>query len=93
LHHVIWQKFTDTSEVFAASIIRVMMGSDEDAASTSEMSVNFHHAAQRNNPEDTQSYTITRCSVSLCYCMYYLIRTSHLHSRPSSTPLKGGINE
>jgi hypothetical protein len=35
--------------VFAASIIRTMM----EAASTSEMSVNFNQPTRRKNPEDS----------------------------------------
>jgi hypothetical protein len=36
MHHVVWQKFTDVSEMFAVSIIRVIK-----KASTTEMLVNF----------------------------------------------------
>jgi hypothetical protein len=44
---------TDISEVLAVSINRAMM----EAASTSEMSVNFYQATGRNNPEDSHLYT------------------------------------
>jgi hypothetical protein len=47
---VVWQKFTDVSEVFAASTIWAMM----KAACTSEASVTYW-TTQRNNPEDKQS--------------------------------------
>jgi hypothetical protein len=38
LHHLVWKKFTDVSEVLAASIIALVM----EAASTSKTSVNFY---------------------------------------------------
>jgi hypothetical protein len=38
LRRVVWQKLTDVSEVHAASVTIVL-----EAASTSEMSVNFSH--------------------------------------------------
>jgi hypothetical protein len=41
--------FTDVSEVLAASTIRVMM----EAASTSEMLVNFYQTTWHNKPEDS----------------------------------------
>jgi hypothetical protein len=47
---VVWWKFTDVSEVRAASIIRALM---MEAANTSETSVNFYQTTLRNNPEDT----------------------------------------
>jgi hypothetical protein len=50
LGHAVWYKFTDVSEVLAASIIRAMMA----AASTSETSVNFYQTTWRNNLEDNQ---------------------------------------
>jgi hypothetical protein len=53
LRRVIWQKFTDISEVLAASIIRAM--SDAlmmEAASVSETSVKFYQTARRNIPGD-----------------------------------------
>jgi hypothetical protein len=48
LRHVIWWKFTDVSEVLAASIIVALM----EAESTSETSVNVCQTTQHNNPED-----------------------------------------
>jgi hypothetical protein len=42
LRHVVWWKFTDDPEAFAASIIRVIMTLMMEAASASEMLVNFH---------------------------------------------------
>jgi hypothetical protein len=50
LRRVVWYKFTDISEVLAASIIRAMM---MEAASISETSVNFYQTTQRNIPEDS----------------------------------------
>jgi hypothetical protein len=47
LRRVVWQKFTDDSEVLAASIIRAII-----AASTSETPVNFCQTTLRNNPEE-----------------------------------------
>jgi hypothetical protein len=44
LRRVVWNKFTDVSEVLAASIIRVMM----------EAAVNFYHTTRRNNAEDSR---------------------------------------
>jgi hypothetical protein len=44
LHLTVWWKFTDISEVLAASIIR---------ASTSETSVKLHQTIWRNYPEDS----------------------------------------
>jgi hypothetical protein len=41
----VWQKFTDVSEVLAASIIKAMM----EAASTSETSVNSYQTTRRYN--------------------------------------------
>jgi hypothetical protein len=46
---VVWQKFTDVSEMLAVSIIALMM----EAASTSETSVNFYQTTRRINPEDS----------------------------------------
>jgi hypothetical protein len=54
LRCVVWYKFTDVSEVLAASIIRTMIiGLMMEAASTSEKSVNFYQTTQSNNPEDS----------------------------------------
>jgi hypothetical protein len=49
LCHAVWQKFTNISEVLAASIIRAMI---MEAESTSETSVNYQ-TTQHNNPEDS----------------------------------------
>jgi hypothetical protein len=43
LRRVVWEKFTDVSEVLAESIIRAMM----EAASTSKTSVNFYQTTRR----------------------------------------------
>jgi hypothetical protein len=45
------EKFTDVSEVLAASIIRAI-ALKMKAASTSETLVNFYQTTQRYNPED-----------------------------------------
>jgi hypothetical protein len=45
---LVWQKFTDVSEVLAASIIIALM---MEAASTSETSVNICQSTRRYNPE------------------------------------------
>jgi hypothetical protein len=52
-------KFTNISEVLAASIIRAMMMME--AASTSETS-NFYQTAWRNNPENSHLHTCHRTS-------------------------------
>jgi hypothetical protein len=46
----VWQKFTNVSEVLAASITRVII---MVAESTSETSVNFCYTALHKNPKDT----------------------------------------
>jgi hypothetical protein len=57
LRRVVWQKFTDVSEVLtASSIITLMM----EAASTSETSVNFYHTIRRKNTEDNHFLTRRR---------------------------------
>jgi hypothetical protein len=48
LRHVVWKKFTIISEVLATSIIALM-----EAASSSEMSVNFYQTTWRNIPRDS----------------------------------------
>jgi hypothetical protein len=45
--------FTDISEVLAASIIKVLIAVMMEAASISEMSVNFYQTTQHNIPEDS----------------------------------------
>jgi hypothetical protein len=54
LNHIVWQQFTDVSDILAASIIIALM---IEAASTSEMSVNFYHTIQCYNPEDSHLHT------------------------------------
>jgi hypothetical protein len=49
LHHVVWYKFTDGSEVLAASIIIAQMM----VAGTSEMSVNLYLTTWHIIPEDS----------------------------------------
>jgi hypothetical protein len=50
LRLVVWYKFSDVSEVFAASIIRAM---NKLHVSNSEMLVNFYQATWWNNREDS----------------------------------------
>jgi hypothetical protein len=50
--------FTDFLEVLAASIIRAfIIALMMEAASTSDMSVNFYQITQCNNPEDSHLNT------------------------------------
>jgi hypothetical protein len=68
-------KFTDISEVLAASIIRAMM----EAASTSETSVIFYQIALCNTLED--SYLHIRCHENLKshkIIEHYFLWNSHL---------------
>jgi hypothetical protein len=60
LHHVVWQKFTDVSEILAASIIRALSALMMEAASTSETSTNFYQTTRRNNSEDSHLHTRRR---------------------------------
>jgi hypothetical protein len=53
LCHVVWYKFTDVSEVLAASIIRAMIVLMMEIVNTSETLVNFYQTTWRNNPEDS----------------------------------------
>jgi hypothetical protein len=55
LSRVVWQKFTDVSEVLAASIISTIALMME-AASTFETSVKFYKTIRCNNPEDSHLY-------------------------------------
>jgi hypothetical protein len=50
---VVWQKFTDVSEVLAASIIRAIIALMMEASSTCETSVSFCQTTRCNNPEDS----------------------------------------
>jgi hypothetical protein len=72
LRHV-WYKFTDFSDVLAASIIRasiiialMMM----EAARTSEASVNFYQNARRNNLEDSHLHTRRRENLKSHYIYF-----------------------
>jgi hypothetical protein len=51
------ENFTEVSDVLAASIIIARM---MEAASTSEMSVNFYQTTRRNSPEDSHLHTRSR---------------------------------
>jgi hypothetical protein len=51
LRHVVWWKFTDSSEVLVASIIWGM--------EASETSVNFYQITRRNIPEDNSDLSIS----------------------------------
>jgi hypothetical protein len=63
LCHVVWQKFTDVSEVLASSIIRARIALMMEATSTSEMLVNFYQTTQHNDSE--HSHLHTRCNENL----------------------------
>jgi hypothetical protein len=52
LGRVVWQTFTDVSEMLATSVIR--------AARTSETSVNFDQTSRRNIPEDSHLHNRRR---------------------------------
>lgn len=59
LRRVVWQKLTDTSDMFTVSIIRattLMM----KAVTSSKMSVKLCHTTRRGNPEDSRLHT-RRC--------------------------------
>jgi hypothetical protein len=56
LRLVVWQKFTNVSEVLAASIIRAMSEMME-TTSISETSVNFYEITRRNIPEDSHFHS------------------------------------
>jgi hypothetical protein len=53
---VVWQEFTDVSEVLSASVIRTIALMME-AASTSETSENFYQTSLRNIPENSRLIT------------------------------------
>jgi hypothetical protein len=53
-HRVVWYKFTEVSEVLAASIIIALM---MEAVSASETSVNFYETTRRNLPEDSHLHS------------------------------------
>jgi 16S rRNA C1402 (ribose-2'-O) methylase RsmI len=57
LRRVVWQKFTDVSEVLTASIIRAMIALIIEAARTSETLVNFYQTTRRYNPEHSHLRT------------------------------------
>jgi hypothetical protein len=57
LRHVVWDNFTEVSEVFTASINRAPM---MESVSTSETSVNFYQTTRRNIPEDRHLHTRRR---------------------------------
>jgi hypothetical protein len=53
----VWWKFTNVSEVLAASIIRAII---TEAARTSETLVNFYQTTWHYNPEDSHLHTHRR---------------------------------
>jgi hypothetical protein len=56
--HVVWQKFTNVSEVLAASIIMVtLIALMMEAARTSETLGIFYLTTRRYNPEDSHLRT------------------------------------
>jgi hypothetical protein len=67
LRRVAWERFSDVSEVFAASINRtrgLLIALMTEEASTSETLVNFYQTTRRNNPEDSH---LPKAS----FCVYY----------------------
>jgi hypothetical protein len=76
LRRLFWWKFTEISEVLAASntmAIDLMM----EAGRTSETSVNFYQTARRNNPED--SHLDTRRLDNLKFNLSYLVQCTYLN--------------
>jgi hypothetical protein len=53
LRRVVWQKFTNDSQLLCALIIALMM----EAASTPKALINLHQTTRRNNPEDSHFHT------------------------------------
>jgi hypothetical protein len=53
LRRVVWYKFTDVSEVLAASIIRAIIALMMEVGTTSETLVRIYQTTRRNNPEDS----------------------------------------
>jgi hypothetical protein len=51
MYHIVWHKFTDFSEVLAASINKAM---------SPETSVNFYQTTRCYNPEDSHHHTRRR---------------------------------
>jgi hypothetical protein len=64
LRPVVWWKFSDVSEVLAATVIALMV----EAASTSETSVKFYQTTGCNNPEDSHLYKQKLNHQSTRYC-------------------------
>jgi hypothetical protein len=58
LRRLVWQKYTDISEVLAASITLMM-----ETVSTSETYVNLYQATRRDIPNDSQLHI--RCRENL----------------------------
>jgi hypothetical protein len=69
---VVWQKFTDVSEVVYPSIIRPM-SKMLNAESTSETSVNVYQTTRRHNPEDSYLHKLRRLwkQVALVYLLHW----------------------
>jgi hypothetical protein len=59
LRRVVWQKFTDVSEVLTASIIRAIARTME-VVNTSETSVKFYQTTRRDIPEGSHLHTRRR---------------------------------
>jgi hypothetical protein len=57
-------KFTDVSEVLAASIITLLT----EAAGTSETSVNFYQTTPRYNPEDSRLLNTLKLGIFVFIC-------------------------
>jgi hypothetical protein len=65
LRRAVWWKFTDVSEMLAASIIRALMA---EAVSTSETSFSIYQTTRRNIPEDTHLHTRSRENLKSSEC-------------------------
>jgi hypothetical protein len=60
LRRVVWWKFTNVSEVLAASIIKTVMMMMTEAASTSKTLVNFYQSTWHKNLENSHLHTRRR---------------------------------
>jgi hypothetical protein len=81
LCHVVWQKYTNVSEVLAASNIRMMITLMMDAASTYATSLNFYQTTYHNNSEDSHIWHKTNPYPSV----YFLILNSYIGSSEGSS--------
>jgi hypothetical protein len=79
MRRVVWQKFTDVSDMLAASIIGaintifVLIALMMEAASTFETSVNFYQTTRFNNPEDRHLHARRRENLK-SYCFWKTLK-------------------